>query len=36
MALCGAGAPRCEPGSWRAEARVGGRPWIFTNPARIE
>jgi hypothetical protein len=36
-AICGAGAPLpCEPGLWRAEARVGGRPWLFTNPVRIE
>jgi hypothetical protein len=35
VALCGAGAPRCERGSWRAEARLEGRPWIFTNPAPI-
>jgi hypothetical protein len=36
VALCGAGAPPCARGAWRAEARLGGRPWIFTNPASIE
>ncbi|HET9551542.1 MAG TPA: PHP domain-containing protein, partial [Anaeromyxobacteraceae bacterium] len=28
-------APGCA-GSWRAEAWLDGRPWIFTNPAVIE
>jgi len=35
-ALCGAGGPACEPGIWRAEAHIGPRPWIFTNPVVIE
>jgi hypothetical protein len=35
-ALCGGAAPPCERGGWRAEARAGGRPWIFTNPVAIE
>jgi hypothetical protein len=26
----------CGPGTYRAEARRGGRPWIFTNPVVIE
>jgi hypothetical protein len=26
----------CGPGTYRAEARLGGRPWIFTNPVIIE
>jgi hypothetical protein len=26
----------CPPGAYRVEARLGGRPWIFTNPVRIE
>jgi hypothetical protein len=29
------GGPGCA-GTWRAEAWVDGRPWIFTNPAVIE
>ena len=27
---------RCAPGDYRIEATWGGRPWIFTNPIRIE
>jgi hypothetical protein len=27
---------RCAPGDWRVEGTFGGRPWIFTNPIRIE
>lgn len=27
---------RCPPGDYRAEVWVGGSPWIFTNPVRIE
>jgi hypothetical protein len=27
---------RCAPGDWRVEATWAGRPWIFTNPIRIE
>jgi hypothetical protein len=27
---------RCPPGDYRVEARVDGRPWIFTNPVAIE
>jgi hypothetical protein len=30
---CGGPCPR---GAWRVEGRVGGAPWIFTNPVRIE
>lgn len=26
----------CGPGTYRAEVRRGGRPWIFTNPVVIE
>jgi hypothetical protein len=26
----------CPPGTYRAEVRRGGRPWIFTNPVTIE
>jgi hypothetical protein len=26
----------CTPGDYRVEATWGGRPWIFTNPIRIE
>jgi hypothetical protein len=26
----------CPPGDYRVEARIDGRPWIFTNPLRIE
>jgi hypothetical protein len=26
----------CQKGAWRAEGRWEGRPWIFTNPLRIE
>jgi hypothetical protein len=26
----------CGPGTYRAEATRGGRPWIFTNPVIIE
>jgi hypothetical protein len=26
----------CGPGTYRAEVRRDGRPWIFTNPAVIE
>jgi hypothetical protein len=32
---CGEGA-RCPPGDYRVEATWGGKPWIFTNPIRIE
>jgi hypothetical protein len=31
---CGGGA--CPPGDYRVEGTFGGRPWIFTNPLRIE
>jgi hypothetical protein len=31
---CGGGA--CPPGDYRVEGRFDGRPWIFTNPVRIE
>lgn len=27
---------RCPPGAYRAEVRLDGRPWIFTNPVGIE
>ena len=27
---------RCPPGAYRVEATWDGRPWIFTNPIRIE
>jgi hypothetical protein len=27
---------RCAPGAWRVEATRDGRPWIFTNPVRLE
>jgi hypothetical protein len=27
---------RCAPGDYRVEGTWGGRPWIFTNPIRIE
>ena len=30
---CGGPCPR---GAWRVEGRIGGAPWIFTNPVRIE
>jgi len=26
----------CGPGTYRAEATRGGRPWLFTNPVVIE
>jgi hypothetical protein len=26
----------CPPGDYRVEAWIEGRPWIFTNPVRIE
>jgi hypothetical protein len=29
-------AARCPPGDDRAEVWVGGAPWSFTNPVRIE
>lgn len=29
-------AGACPPGDYRVEARLDGRPWIFTNPVRIE
>jgi hypothetical protein len=32
---CGEGA-RCPPGDYRVEATWAGKPWIFTNPIRIE
>ncbi len=32
----GCGGPCPRPAAFRAEATVGGRPWIFTNPVRIE
>ena len=34
----GEGSPgtRCPPGDYRVEATWDGRPWIFTNPIRIE
>jgi predicted metal-dependent phosphoesterase TrpH len=35
-ALCGGDGPPCVAGTWRAEARIGARPWIFTNPVVIE
>ena len=31
---CGSSA--CAPGDYRVEVRRDGRPWIFTNPLRIE
>jgi hypothetical protein len=35
--ICGPSGPvRCGPGLWRVEARVDGRPWLFTNPVGIE
>jgi hypothetical protein len=30
------GGGRCPPGDYRVEATWDGRPWIFTNPIRIE
>jgi hypothetical protein len=30
------GGARCPPGDYRVEATWDGRPWIFTNPIRIE
>jgi hypothetical protein len=27
---------RCPPGAYRAEVRIDGQPWIFTNPVGIE
>lgn len=33
-ALCPGG--RCAPGDYRVEVHLDGRPWIFTNPVRIE
>jgi hypothetical protein len=30
------GGARCPPGDYRVEGTYGGRPWIFTNPVRIE
>lgn len=36
-AACGpAGPVPCARGAWRVEARVDGRPWLFTNAVRIE
>lgn len=35
--VCGVGGPvACARGLWRVEARVAGRPWLFTNATRIE
>jgi hypothetical protein len=36
VSLCGGAAAPCARGAWRAEARLAGRPWIFTSTARIE
>jgi hypothetical protein len=30
------GGTACPPGDYRVEGTYGGRPWIFTNPVRIE
>jgi hypothetical protein len=32
----GCGEIRCPKGDYRVEGTWGGRPWIFTNPIRIE
>jgi hypothetical protein len=35
--ICGSGGPvPCGPGLWRVEGRLDERPWLFTNPVRIE
>jgi hypothetical protein len=36
-AVCGPSGPvRCGSGRWRVEARIDGRPWLFTNHVGIE
>jgi hypothetical protein len=35
--VCGTEGPMpCTRGLWRVEARVDGRPWLFSNPVRID